>query len=141
LAPHHIHHSYSALRGFLPEALFLEFGERQKHRPLLNLLAKVCIASADVAEIGGSMLNPVSNATQPATHPSTTSTSPATPKSAQGQTSQSTSRPIVDKVNISNAAQALQEIRETRVQTAQEAVRGDLQAQRLLAREQTASKP
>lgn len=87
------------------------------------------------------MLNPVSTAIQPAAHPSTTQASRvARPKSAQGQASKSAAQPAVDKVNISAAAQALQEVAETRVQTSQEAVRGDLQAQRLLAREQSASK-
>jgi hypothetical protein len=45
-----------------------------------------------------------------------------------------------DTVQISNAAKALQEVSETRYQTAQEASRGDHQAQKLLAKETAAQK-
>ena len=50
--------------------------------------------------------------------------------------SQSSTSATADTVRISNAAKAaLQEATETRFQTAQEAGKGDLQAQKLLAKE------
>ncbi len=53
----------------------------------------------------------------------------------------STSSAVSDTVSISSAATAaLQEATETQTQTAQEARSGDMQAQRLLAKEQVAAK-
>jgi hypothetical protein len=46
--------------------------------------------------------------------------------------------PAADTVQISTAAQALQEATETQVQTAKEARSGDVQAVRLLAKETAA---
>ena len=78
------------------------------------------------------MINPVSNITQPEAVAQTT----PTPKSSQSEPHAPTA---VDSVQISNAAQAalasLQELKETSAQTANEARHGDLQAQRLLAKE------
>lgn len=85
------------------------------------------------------MLNSISSSMQPASAYQAQSTTPA--KSAQAPKSQSTSRGT-DTVTISSAAtnKAVKEATETRVQTQQEAQRGDLQAQRLLAREEAAAK-
>jgi hypothetical protein len=83
------------------------------------------------------MVNAISNAThaQPAAQPPRTSTQKPTQSEPQ-------SANITDSVQLSKAAQAmvaaLQETRETSVQTAQEARNGDLQAQRLLAKETAA---
>ena len=80
------------------------------------------------------MVNTISNAThvQPAAQPPSTSTQKPTHLEPQSGTSG-------DSVQLSTAAQAmaaaLQEARETPVQTAQEARNGDFQAQRLLARQ------
>lgn len=71
----------------------------------------------------------------------TSATTPAEPVSrptaAGQQPSQSKSKsPGADAVQLSSAAlAALQETRETPAQTAKEAASGDIQAQRLLARE------
>jgi hypothetical protein len=77
------------------------------------------------------MVHPVSNATpvakaQPA--PARAAPPAAPPPKAQPA--------AADTVQISAAAKALQELSETSVQTGQEARSGDVQAQRLLAREQ-----
>ena len=80
------------------------------------------------------MVNTISNAThvQPAAQPPSTSTQKPAPSKPQSGTSG-------DSLQLSPAAQAmaaaLQEARETSTQTAQEARKGDFQAQRLLARE------
>lgn len=74
------------------------------------------------------------------TSPTSTQSSPAV-QSASSSKATSSSSP--DKVSISSAAHAafhaaLAEATETSVQTAQEASRGDLQAQRLAAKEKAA---
>ena len=81
------------------------------------------------------MISPVSNATQaqPVAQPAQKPSRPA-PQPA----------PSADTVKLSNTAQAmaaaLQEARETPAQTAKEAVAGDLQARRLVAKD-AAAKP
>ena len=81
------------------------------------------------------MISPVSNVTQSEPVAQTT----PTPKSSQSEPHGAT---VADSVQISKAAQAalatLQELRETPTQTANEAGHGDLQAQRLLAKEAAA---
>jgi hypothetical protein len=85
------------------------------------------------------MVSGISNVTQaqPVAQPKGTSTQ----KPAQ---SESKSAASTDTIKLSTAAQAtlaaLQEARETSSQTAQEAGKGDLEAQRLLAKE-AAAKP
>jgi hypothetical protein len=76
----------------------------------------------------------------PAVKPSSDTQSAApSPKQGPSQTAVAPSTPQ-DTVKISPAAQAaLQELRETQAQTAQEAAHGDRQAVKLLAKE-TASK-
>lgn len=74
------------------------------------------------------MVSPVS----PATHAQASDQAPA-PRPAAAQTKPQ-SVPA-DKVTLSPAAQALQEVAETPAQTAAEARRGDMQAKRLQARE------
>ncbi len=80
------------------------------------------------------MVNAISNATQ--AEPVAQSTGKSAQKATQAEP-QSTSS--TDSVQLSKAAQAtlaaLQEVRETPAQTAKEAGHGDLQAQRLLAKE------
>ncbi|HWY48420.1 MAG TPA: hypothetical protein VNX70_13625 [Bryobacteraceae bacterium] len=82
------------------------------------------------------MINPISNVTPPPT------VAPATKESTQ----KPASKPATGKdvVKLSSTAQAiaaaLQETRETSVQTAKEAQGGDLQAGRLLAKEAAAAK-
>ena len=75
------------------------------------------------------MINNISSATQ--------AQPVAQTKQADTKLTKSTQQPTPNAtVQISNAAKALlQEATETQVQTAQEARGGDLQAQRLLARE------
>jgi hypothetical protein len=76
-----------------------------------------------------------------ATHanPSAASAAPSqAPAPSPAPSKKATSPPPMpqDSVHISNAAKAaLQELTETRFQTAQEASRGDLQVRRLLAKE------
>jgi hypothetical protein len=83
------------------------------------------------------MVQPISNVaqTQPVAEPTKTSTA----KPAQPAPKAAIS---ADSVNLSNAAQALaatlKEARETPAQTAKEAQGGDLQARRLLAKEEAA---
>ena len=86
------------------------------------------------------MPSPISSAAQ---------TQPAVavpPKPAPSKSNQSKAQPskATDTVQISSAAQAQlnasQELKETQSQTAQEANRGDHQAQRLLAKENAAEK-
>jgi hypothetical protein len=83
------------------------------------------------------MVSAISNATpaQPVAQPTRTSTQ----KPAQSEPQSATS---TDSVQLSKVAQAmvaaLQEATETSVQTAQEARHGDLQAQRLLAKDAAA---
>jgi len=82
------------------------------------------------------MVNPVSNATKvAAVQQSAPARQPAPAASAKPQPA------ITDTVQISAAAQALQEATETSVQTSQEARSGDPQAQRLLAKEEAAQSP
>jgi hypothetical protein len=79
------------------------------------------------------MVNPVSNATKvAAVQQSAPARQPAPAASPKPQPA------ITDTVQISAAAQALQEATETSVQTSQEARSGDAQAQRLQAKEQAA---
>jgi hypothetical protein len=83
------------------------------------------------------MVNPVASAqqSQPVVNSAPSTRPPASSKSA------STNSTPKDTVQISTAAQsALQEIIETPVQTATEARSGDIQAQRLLAKETAAQK-
>jgi hypothetical protein len=82
------------------------------------------------------MLNAISGAAaaQPVARPASSSAQPKT----QAQPSKASSGG--DTVQLSNAAQAAQEARETSAQTAKEAAGGDIQARNLLAREQAASK-
>ena len=83
------------------------------------------------------MVSAVSNATQ--TQPLSQSTGTSTQKPPQSEPQSATS---TDSVQLSKTAQAmlaaLQEARETPVQTAKEASHGDLQARRLLANEAAA---
>ena len=84
------------------------------------------------------MVSAISNAidTQPVAHSTRTSTQKPAQSAPQSAGT--------DSVQLSKAAQAmvaaLQEAKETSAQTAQEAAHGDLQAQRLLAKE-AAAKP
>jgi hypothetical protein len=82
------------------------------------------------------MVSAVSNA--PQTQPVTQSTGTSTQKPAQSEPQAAST----DSVQLSKTAQAmlaaLQEARETSVQTAKEASHGDLQARRLLANEAAA---
>ena len=84
------------------------------------------------------MITAISNATQ--TRPAAPSTGTSTHKPTQ---SEAKSDPSTDSVQLSNAAQAalaaLKEAAETPAQTAKEAGNGDLQAQRLLAKEAAAN--
>ena len=80
------------------------------------------------------MVNPVSSATKAA--PVQASSAVARQQSPNAQTKP---QPVAtDTVQISAAAQALQEATETSVQTSQEARSGDAQAQRLQTKEQAA---
>ena len=81
------------------------------------------------------MITPVTGATQiqPAAQSTPASQKPAQPKS-QGTT-------VTDTVQLSLAAQALQEAIETSAQTTKEANSGDIQARKLLAQEAAAAKP
>jgi hypothetical protein len=83
------------------------------------------------------MVSAISNATQ--TQPVAQSTGVSTQKPTQSKPQSAAS---TDSVQLSKAAQAmlaaLQEARETPAQTAKEAGHGDLQAQRLLAKEASA---
>jgi hypothetical protein len=85
------------------------------------------------------MVGPISSAIQAQPVAQSTGTSPKKPAEAAPK-----SPAPSDTVQLSQAAQAtlaaLQEARETPAQTAQEAGSGDLQAQRLLAKE-AAAKP
>ena len=85
------------------------------------------------------MISPLSNMTQ--TQPGAQSAGTSTQKPTQ---SEPQSAPSTDSVQLSKTAQArlaaLQETTETPAQTAKEAGHGDLQAQRLLAKE-AAAKP
>lgn len=90
------------------------------------------------------MISAISTMSQPEPATAAAVQSPVPAASTQS-TSQSTSHPpangVTDTVSISSAAQAiLKEVKETPAQTAQEARGGDLQAQRLLAKEE-ASQP
>jgi len=79
------------------------------------------------------MSSPISHVTQaPAAQTPTVAAQPKAPAAKAQQLP-------TDKVTISAAAQtAAQELTETRVQTTQEASKGDLQAKRLLAKESAA---
>jgi hypothetical protein len=83
------------------------------------------------------MVSPASNVTQ--TQPAAQSTGPSIKKPAQPEHQ---SAPSTDSVQLSPLAQSLatarQEAVETSFQTSTEASRGDLQAQRLLAKEAAA---
>jgi len=69
-----------------------------------------------------------------------TQTAPAKPKPNPPKPQETTT--VTDTVSLSNAAKAaLKEAIETRGQTVKEAAEGDLQAQRLLAKENVAAKP
>ena len=84
----------------------------------------------------------ISMATMPQSDPRITgTTSPASmPPVSRAKVTQP--QPItpapVDTVHISSAAKAMQEVMETPAQTAREASGGDMQAQRLLAKEAAA---
>ncbi len=86
------------------------------------------------------MISSVSSATQ--TQPVATTTSTSAQKAPQKASQPSSSSG--DTVQISQAAQtmlaAMKEATETSAQTSKEAGQGDLQAQRLLAKEQAAAK-
>jgi hypothetical protein len=91
------------------------------------------------------MVSPVTTAVEPrlASARATTAQAPnqvmSPQKAPKPQTSSSAST-VQDTVSISSAAKAAaQEILETSAQTAQEASRGDHQAQRILAREEAAA--
>ena len=91
-----------------------------------NIKEKVKMAINPVAQI-----NTASAASQVAATTAIQTQAAAPPKS--------TNAPIADTVQISSSASALmQEVQETAAQTAQEAGRGDRQAQRLLAKEEAA---
>jgi hypothetical protein len=82
------------------------------------------------------MVHPISSATQvTAVQPSAAARQPAPAAAAKQQA------PAPDTVKISVAAQALQELTETSVQTGQEARAGDVQAQKLQAKEIAAQNP
>src|SRR5258708_1773930 len=101
--------------------------------------SKVILAPADqVMEVRrtSEMVNPVASAHQ--SEPVVNSAPSSQPASAKTTYTSSTPK---ETVQISTAAQsALQEIIETPVQTATEARSGDIQAQRLLAKETAAQK-
>jgi hypothetical protein len=79
------------------------------------------------------MVHPVSNATAVAAgQPTTVRAASPTPPAPKPQPA------ATDTVQISAASKALQELSETSVQTGQEARSGDVQAQRLLAKEEAA---
>jgi hypothetical protein len=82
------------------------------------------------------MVSPVSSATQiqpqPVVQPAASARPPATPAPPVAGKPQPAA---TDTVTISPAAKALQELTETSVQTGQEARGGDVQAQKLLAKE------
>jgi hypothetical protein len=81
------------------------------------------------------MITPITSAIQP--DPTATASSQ---KPTQSQPPSNTST-ITDTVSISSAAKAaLQEVTETQVQTIKEAQSGNLQAQKLLAKEEAAKK-
>jgi hypothetical protein len=80
------------------------------------------------------VINPVSSATQ--TQPAAQST----PASQKPSPSKPQSTTVTDTVQLSPAAQALQEATETVAQTTKEANSGDLQARRLLSQEAAAAK-
>ena len=80
------------------------------------------------------MISPLSSATQ--SEPVALATATSTPKPTGSEPKAGT---VADSVQISKAALAtLRELRETSTQTANEAGHGDLQAQRLLAKEAAA---
>jgi len=80
------------------------------------------------------MVSAISNATQTQVVAQSTGTPTEKPTQSEPQSATGT-----DSVQLSNAAQAMlaavQEAKETPAQTAKEAGHGDLQAQRLLAKE------
>ena len=83
------------------------------------------------------MISPLSSTTQ--SEPVAQATGTSTPKPTQSEPKAAT---VADSAQISKAALAalatLQELKETSTQTANEAAHGDLQAQRLLAKEAAA---
>jgi hypothetical protein len=81
------------------------------------------------------MANPVSNVTHVQAQPAVNAT-PVRQPAAQPKPQP----PATDTVQISAAAQTLQEATETGAQTAREASAGDVQAQRLLAKHVAAYK-
>ena len=82
------------------------------------------------------MVHPISSATQvAAVQPSAAARQPAPAAAAKPQA------PAPDTVKFSVAAQALQELTETSVQTGQEARAGDVQAIKLQAKEAAAQNP
>jgi hypothetical protein len=90
------------------------------------------------------MAHPVASVThiEPARATAPVAQSVAKPPAQSQKPTQSQPSPApADTVQISNAAKAaLQEATETRAQTAQEAGKGDIQAQRLLIRETAGQK-
>ena len=86
------------------------------------------------------MVNPVSPTTQVQAQAAAQSSGGRQPAPAPKppQPLAAPQSPVTDTVQISAAAQALQEVTETQVQTAKEARSGDLQAVRLLAKETAA---
>ena len=88
------------------------------------------------------MISTVTNAPQPATQPTTgtTKTKPRTHSTpVKQQSAPPKPQPTTDTVKLSNTALTFaQEAMETPVQTRKEAMSGDTQAQRLLAKETAA---
>lgn len=83
------------------------------------------------------MISPITNATQTDPVVAGASNQKVTPSQPPSNTSTTTT----DTVSISSAAKAaLQEATETQAQTIKEAQSGNLQAQRLLAKEEAAQK-
>jgi len=87
------------------------------------------------------MVSPVTSAThvqaQAAVQPSE-ARQPAPAPKPQPAAAPKPQPPVTDTLQISAAAKALQEITETSAQTAREASSGDVQAQRLLAKQAAA---
>src|ERR1035437_3804480 len=115
---------------------------RSGHPDCSALEAKVYRLSCRWKRVGGisPMVNPVSPTTQVQAQAATQSSGGRQPAPAPKppQPLAAPQSPVTDTVQISAAAQALQEVTETQVQTAKEARSGDLQAVRLLAKETAA---
>ena len=82
------------------------------------------------------MISPVRTTPRPVTQPTSAAQAQSSTPSAAAKPAQSKPQPSTDTVSLSTTAQAFaQEATETPVQTRKEAMSGDTQAQRLLAKE------